>query len=232
MLIRLAPLILLAFGQAHAELVTDAATGCQVAVPYPGAGEITHWSGECTNGRAQGTGTLTSSNGTFLQGEFRDGKPFNAKGRTVLRFNNGSSVLASDIYDNGSGTSSAITLPQPASPVQTAPLVGRWEWTSNDGRCRETHEYRADGTALVESGSERLDAAYGLMKMNRQEQHAMLRTTLGSNGQPDCMGGLTELHKTSYTVLSFEDGGNSYLTCGSAEKSSCYGRASRAAHAK
>jgi len=71
--------LLLAAAGAHAgEWLADAKSGCQVWDPNPQLEESVAWSGSCTNGRADGPGTVQWLKGTSAietdAGEWRDGR--------------------------------------------------------------------------------------------------------------------------------------------------------------
>lgn len=220
-------LLCLASVAAHADLMRDARTGCQVEVAYPDAGEVTRWTGACKKGKADGAGVLTSSNGTYLEGEFREGRPFKATGRTVVRFKAGNRSLTNSSYQNGTGSMSFLDLPRTDHPTQASALVGRWAWTSNDGKCAETHEYAADGSAVISSADERMEKAYALLQVEGPPgMYALLSTSVRSNGKPDCQNNVSELHVSTYSYLAFDTDG-SYFTCTSTQlsPSTCYGHA-------
>lgn len=127
---------------AMSAMVTDSTTGCQVFVEYPQPGEVTHWSGPCVSGFAEGEGRLVSSNGTDLTGEFRSGKPFNAKGRSFLVLNIGIKQVVGTTVKEGLGysypakrtaedaaaysaalRSKIVPLIAPATPIEGNPVV-------------------------------------------------------------------------------------------------------------
>ena len=56
-------------------------SNCVVDVFFPVKYERVTWSGQCSNGKVNGQGTLVSSSGTRLEGTFRDGVAQDARGR-------------------------------------------------------------------------------------------------------------------------------------------------------
>ena len=128
--------------QAISEMVVDSTSGCHVFVDYPQPGEVTHWSGSCVSGFAEGEGRLVSSNGTDLTGEFKDGKPFNATGRSFLVLNIGIKKVVGTTFKDGLGysypakrtaedaaaysaalRSKIVPLIAPATPIEGNPVV-------------------------------------------------------------------------------------------------------------
>jgi hypothetical protein len=76
--------------QPTGDWIADPKTGCKVWNPYPGPGQSIAWTGDCTDGLAQGRGTLQwfkdGKPGERDEGEFNGGKQ---DGRGVRVFTNG-----------------------------------------------------------------------------------------------------------------------------------------------
>jgi hypothetical protein len=106
------------------------------------------------------------------------------------------------------------------------PILGNWRWSSKDGRCKEHHEYRADGTATVRSGDEVLQKSYTIERYKGGAYFLVHEEVKASNGGKDCTGQVTAVGKQSgMFVLPTNDGG--YYTCSSDEGWGCFGTASR-----
>jgi hypothetical protein len=110
-----------------------------------------------------------------------------------------------------------------AAAPAPSPIVGEWDWSSKDGKCKEVHAYRADGTATTRSGGEVLEKTYSA------EDYGggfwiVRETVTASNGGKDCLGGTTEVGKQAgFFALPVNGGG--YYTCSSNEGWGCYGTA-------
>jgi hypothetical protein len=110
-----------------------------------------------------------------------------------------------------------------ASASASSPIVGEWDWSSKDGKCKEVHAYRADGTATTRSGDEVLEKTY------TAEDYGggfwiVRETVTASNGGKDCLGGTTSVGKQAgFFALPVNGGG--YYTCSSNEGWGCYGTA-------
>jgi len=97
-------LTMLPFG-AVADWVTEGVAGCSVFVEFAAMDERSHWTGDCQNGKAHGSGVLTSSNGTRIEGEYREGRPFDASGREpIVVLGNGRRLMAMVTYAAGFST--------------------------------------------------------------------------------------------------------------------------------
>jgi TonB family protein len=92
-----------------AEWLADPQTGCSFDFQYPVQGERAAWNGPCLDGKAQGIGILVGSGGTRIEGEFRQGKPYEAKGREALLLNNGMRMLVDVTYRAGTSWSRPLT---------------------------------------------------------------------------------------------------------------------------
>ena len=110
-----------------------------------------------------------------------------------------------------------------ADAPPASPILGEWDWSSKDGKCREIHAYRADGTATTRSGDEVLEKTYSA------EDYGggfwiVRETVTASNGGKDCLGATTPVGKQSgFFALPVNGGG--FYTCSSNEGWGCYGTA-------
>jgi hypothetical protein len=172
--------------------VASTSTGCKVSAPGTSADATFRWQGECVAGKAQGAGILTSSHGGLLQGEFKDGVPFNTRGFWPLQFNSGATVVAQLSVTAGTQFWDSIELPSAqgkATPATTAPLAGEWEFLSGDGKCRERHSYHADGSYVTTSGEEVMEGAFSVMDVaNAKQVLGFVKTAIAANGKKDCSG--------------------------------------------
>ena len=187
----LAGLLVLPDGRAD-EWVAAGTEGCQVSVPGPTAETLFRWQGVCAEGKVQGTGVLTSSRGGLLRGEFRAGLPFNTYGFWPLQFKDGGLVMAGHGATDGLSMWNDLELPDDqgkATPANVGPLTGDWDFLSGNGKCRERHTFRADGTFTVTSGKEVMEGAYAVMAIaNASGVLGLLKSDIAGNGQRDCSG--------------------------------------------
>lgn len=217
---------------AHAGWVIDASTGCKVHVEYSQPNEISSWSGSCLDGLAEGAGTLTSSNGTFLKGEFRKGHPLNAKGRELLILKIGMRLIVGSEYANGKGLQASLPhtrSDQRARPANSTSMVGKWAWVSSEVNCPEVHQYLADGRKILSNGDERIESAYTVFEIFGEPTfYKVLHTKLQHDGKSSCVADTDPVGRSYYQYIQFE-GQDKFHTCTSFEKNSCFGTATRLA---
>ena len=58
------------------------------------------------------------------------------------------------------------------------------------------------------------------------DQYLMSETTTKANGKADCTGAVSKVGNTS-NIYIFAEGNDAYVTCGSVDKTTCYGSARR-----
>lgn len=147
--------------------------GCAVAMGKADPQAHVRWTGACVDGKVSGDGTLMASNGTMLDGEFREGKPWNAAGREPIVFKSGSETIAQVSFTQGAATSfRTLAVPGGAVPTANTPMLGIWNWHANDGACPEVHEFGASGDARVSSGEERLERFFSLFSTGVQDHYS------------------------------------------------------------
>ena len=233
----LMPLVLLAPAtNAHAQTFVDAGgTACKVSVDAVPGDTTYHWQGECKDGKAEGTGLLTSSLGGMLRGMFKSGEPYNVHGFWPLSFQGGGTVIAEFNATDGVTMWNAIDLPNAQgtlTPISSAQLAGGWTFRSVDGQCVEQHTYRPDGSALTAGGEEVMQSAYGLMQVYGKTQlFGLVKTAIASNSKPDCTGAVSPAEPDSTKVIYLQrESPDRYLTCSiSDEPLNCFGRLERTA---
>lgn len=217
-------------GSAHAGWVTDPIGGCGVQIPYAESHEEASWSGSCADGMAEGQGTLTSSNGTFVQGEFRRGRPLQATGRELLILNSGWRSIVGVNYANGIGAMSPLAhtvADRNARPVNSFPMVGKWAWEPKNVVCPETHEYRANGLRVLINGQERVESAYAVFRIQGEPKlFKVLHTSIRRSGKSECVADSSPIGSSFYMYVRF-DAENSFRTCAKADVDSCFGHATR-----
>jgi hypothetical protein len=94
--------------------------------------------------------------------------------------------------------SSACVLAQerPAGePAAQQALVGRWEWTNPEKKCRETMEFRSNGMVALYSGPSRFDGTYEISPdpSARGLYRLVMKTPKASEKRKDCSGSEEEL---------------------------------------
>jgi hypothetical protein len=211
----------LAFG---ATFVVESNAGCKVEVRSTHDGEDFLWSGKCKDGKANGNGTLTSSHGAFLQGEFQAGEVADASGRWPFDLRGGRLLLMTSRYSKTAQYISRPLLPddhQKLLAVVSEPLVGEWRLEAIDGSCRELHSYQRGGISTVESGQERVKEAYALLRSSHEPMaYALLSTVISTNRSPDCQGSMAVVGTTRIQGLVLVDR-NEMLLCDLTDRSKC-----------
>ena len=83
------------------------------------------------------------------------------------------------------------------APVQQT-LVGRWEWTNPEKKCREVMEFQPNGTVVLYSGAGRFDGTYDISP--RPSARGLYRLTMktpkSATPRKDCSGAEEELAET------------------------------------
>lgn len=110
-------------------------------------------------------------------------------------------------------------------PPSGHPLVGIWQWTHQPSNCTEVYEFRADGTALIESRAERTNNTFTVAAEPDPNgfYRVVLRTTQDHGGQ-DCVNDSadnTGLESINYHV--FTPDRKQMLTCYEPTRSACFG---------
>lgn len=105
-------------------------------------------------------------------------------------------------------------------------VVGEWRWDPVGDVCPERYVFRADGTHSVESGEERLEKTYTLVR-TKGAMYRLDSTVTSTNGKPDCLGNATPVGAKSRIFLMPLKGGG-FFTCASEDTMSCFGTAGSA----
>jgi hypothetical protein len=116
-----------------------------------------------------------------------------------------------------------------AFSAENNPIIGAWEWNPNVGKCTEIHTYKVNAIAFSKSGAEVLKKNYSVTKL-RDNVYRITKKIVASNGGRDCLGKRLDAGtydgptKVNYIIFSDRD---SYETCASESKATCYGIARR-----
>lgn len=104
-------------------------------------------------------------------------------------------------------------------------LVGTWTWTRPSNGCVEVYDYRADGRAFVQSGSERSENRYSLSGKRLPSGFYRLSATIVKDyGGTDCADSDTDDTGAAYVnYLRFSPAGSEYLACYEESLDSCFG---------
>jgi hypothetical protein len=109
------------------------------------------------------------------------------------------------------------------SAASSTALVGTWTLTVAENGCRETWEFRSDGTTVNHSGSEESTSRYEIEEVPNSGGSLRLTDTITtSNGKPDCLGNSTPVgdRAVSY-LLPIPSGG--FMLCSTLDGSACAG---------
>ena len=110
-------------------------------------------------------------------------------------------------------------------PPSGHPLVGTWQWTHQPSNCTEVYEFRADGTAFIQSRDERTDNTFTVAAEPDANgfYRVVLRTTKDHGGQ-DCVNDAannTGLESINYNL--FTPDRTQMLICYEPTRSACFG---------
>lgn len=226
-------LLMLCAPCASAFEVRDAQTGCSFAVPGQQSGERFAWHGACVNDRAEGEGALTSSHGAHWRGQMRAGHIVRGTGLWLLAFAQGRPMLANlSIQPDQPPMFGSFTLPPSVgsfTPIDIAPLAGRWALRSQDGACEESHVVSDQGHTRVHSGAERVHKASALLALPGQgENHVLLSLHLAGNGEPDCQGQRSAARPGELRFSRLRrDGPDAWWVCSASDAQQCGARLTR-----
>ena len=90
----------------------------------------------------------------------------------------------------------AMAQAQPAAePGVQQTLVGRWEWTNPEKKCREIMEFRPNGVVALYSGPSRFDGSYEISSgpSARGLYRLIMKTPKSADRRKDCSGSEEEL---------------------------------------
>lgn len=106
------------------------------------------------------------------------------------------------------------------------PLYGYWEARLTDSACVESYWFREDGSAIMTSGDEQLEARYEVSPQPDEHGFFVLkhRVTL-SNHAKDCTQQTSEVNTEQTSYLLFQPDGLSFISCDNDDPSleSCFG---------
>ena len=104
-------------------------------------------------------------------------------------------------------------------------IVGKWTFTDPRNGCKETYDFRADGTATARSGTEKTEDTYSMTsEPDANGYYALTITTVKDYGGKDC--GESEDDNTgqkSTVYLRFHPTGNAYIFCYTPAFERCFG---------
>jgi hypothetical protein len=96
-------------------------------------------------------------------------------------------------------------------PVSGHPIVGTWQLSTPGTTCKETWEFRADGTTHNVSGTEESTSEYEISDELVRGYYVLTDTIKTSNGQPDCEGSSTPVGDRATLYLLPTNEGGFYL---------------------
>lgn len=110
-------------------------------------------------------------------------------------------------------------------PPSRHPLVGIWQWTHQPSNCTEVYEFRADGTAFIQSRDERTDNTFTVAAEPDANgfYRVVLRTTQDHGGK-DCVNDAannTGLESINYHLFTPDH--KQMLTCYEPNRGACFG---------
>lgn len=110
-------------------------------------------------------------------------------------------------------------------PVKGALIVGSWSWQQFGGQCRETFQYRANGSLRVSSGESLTVWTYDISPQPGPEGfYSLIETLTESNGKTDCTGDSTgQPGDSSSHFVQFSPGHEQMIVCRQASLNACFG---------
>ncbi len=106
------------------------------------------------------------------------------------------------------------------------PLIGYWESRLPDSGCLESYWFKEDGTAVLTSGDEQLEARYEVTP--QPDAHGFFKLShrvTQSNHALDCTRQTSDLNTEQTSFLLFQPDGSSFISCDNDDPSleSCFG---------
>ncbi|HUN69975.1 MAG TPA: hypothetical protein VMU46_14335 [Burkholderiales bacterium] len=101
------------------------------------------------------------------------------------------SRIASAVLLGAAFSSCAVAQERPAAEAAVQQtLVGRWEWTNPEKKCRETMEFRPNGEVALYSGPGRFDGTYEMSPRPsaRGLYRLVMKTPKTAEKHKDCSG--------------------------------------------
>ena len=126
-------------------------------------------------------------------------------------------------------TTPAIALAAPEADYRAAgeahALVGKWRWTRAANACTEVYEYRIDGTLLVESGAEKTENRFTIVRTpDANGFHEAQFKIVKDYGGKDCADSETDDTGAEFTAyVIFDPTGGMYLSCQKPNLDACFG---------
>jgi hypothetical protein len=122
---------------------------------------------------------------------------------------------------------STVCISQPSVPRN--PFVGTWTLSLTGITCRETIEFRADGTAHTVSAGEDSLSRYAMVEIPKHDgSYVWFDTVLKNNGKPDCLGNSAPVSDKAINYLLPTSSGG-FMLCSKWNGEGCVGVMSRTA---
>jgi hypothetical protein len=109
--------------------------------------------------------------------------------------------------------------------IEESGLLGDWSLSFAQGKCKELHTYRADGTGTHRSADEVIQTRFQLDRVERGV-YIMRGVVTASNGKDDCTGSPTAVGSKFESVIQFTKNGGFY-SCRTLDTMSCNGNGRR-----
>lgn len=109
-------------------------------------------------------------------------------------------------------------------PAANHPLIGMWTVKSADGKCVESYQFRANGTAVVTSGDEVSEATFEVSaKPDAKNFYKFSDKVTRDNGKKDCAGEITQVGHSETSYLQFDPRNELVIMCQAASLDACFG---------
>ena len=104
------------------------------------------------------------------------------------------------------------------------PVAGTWSWTLFAGKCRETFQFRTDGTLLTTSGDAVAEWAFKITPQASETNFYQLRMLLQrQNGKKDCYGNVAVEGGEVESFIQMSPAKDRFINCKSASLVACFG---------
>ena len=109
--------------------------------------------------------------------------------------------------------------------AQQPSLVGTWEWTRKKNNCVEQYTFRADGTALVKSGDERIESTYRLAwSAEPNGRYKLALSTVQDSGGRGCADTVEDASvRRNLLFVLFGGSRETMIMCHSLDGADCIG---------
>lgn len=117
-------------------------------------------------------------------------------------------------------------------PAPAHPIVGSWSWQVFGGPCRESLQYRANGSMRASSGEALTAWTYHISATPGPKGfYKLVETTTETNGKADCSGDVVADDNVAHTrYIQFSPARDRLIVCRDESLTACFGPLTRASN--